>query len=63
MGENGAFLSEPPHLKGWTAYCENCAENRPFTLHEERDAETQAIYFEYVCNACASILLALTPPR
>jgi hypothetical protein len=36
------------HLTRWTAYCENCTENRRFMLKKERDAETHADYFEYV---------------
>jgi hypothetical protein len=60
--DNGAFTLSPPHLAGWTAYCEDCDGNRPFALHKERDVETGAGYFEYVCDVCAGILLTLTPP-
>jgi len=60
--DNGSEVASPPELKGWIAYCDNCADNRAFVLRKEHDARDQSVYFEYVCDECASILFTLTPP-
>jgi hypothetical protein len=60
--DNGSELVAPPELNGWTAYCETCAGNRAFALRKEHDTRDRSVYFEYICDACYSILLTLTPP-
>jgi hypothetical protein len=46
-----------PDLTGWDAYCPECETFREARRAQERDASDRAEYFEFVCNACHSVLL------
>jgi hypothetical protein len=50
-------LITPPHTAFAFYYCENCEADR--TVHiwrKKTDAKTGEVYYEYMCDACFSIL-------
>jgi len=51
------MLRVVPNLEGWLAYCEERDAKVEARRCQERDASNGDEYFEFVCNACHSILL------